>query len=65
MSDFVRGIVDGDGGIRIDKKGYPNLTICGGEKVMRFIRGHFLRRFDIYSVVSKRRCPFMQYCLQV
>lgn len=54
MSDFIRGIVDGDGGIRIDKKGYPNLMICGGEKVMRFIQRHFLRRFDIYSKVSKR-----------
>lgn len=54
IPDFLRGIVDGDGGIRIDKKGYPNLTICGGEKVMKFIRGHFSRRFDIYSKVSKR-----------
>ncbi|MBI2515054.1 hypothetical protein HYV91_02635 [Candidatus Wolfebacteria bacterium] len=50
---FIRGIVDGDGGISIDKLGYPNLSICGGENTVTFIRNYFLKKFNIYSTVTK------------
>jgi hypothetical protein len=51
--DFIRGFVDGDGSIKIDKSDYPNLAIYGGEKIIKFIRDHFLKSFDIYSKILK------------
>jgi len=54
IRDFIRGFVDGDGSIKIDRTGYPNLAVYGGKEVMRFIRDHFLEKFDIYSKILKR-----------
>lgn len=53
--DFIRGIVDGDGGIGIDKKGHPVFMICGGEKTMTFIRDYFLNKLKVYSKVGRRK----------
>ena len=53
IRDFIRGIVDGDGSISFDKKGYPTLSICGRKEVMVFIRNHFLSKFNIYSKISQ------------
>jgi hypothetical protein len=53
MRDFIRGIIDGDGSIKIDRTGYPNLAIYGGREIMKFIRDHFLEKFDIYSKLLK------------
>ncbi|MDP2966853.1 MAG: LAGLIDADG family homing endonuclease [bacterium] len=57
IRDFIRGIVDGDGSIHFDKKGrqkgYPNLSICGRNEVMDFIRNHFLSKFNIYSKIGQ------------
>lgn len=57
IRDFIRGIVDGDGSINFNKrgrqKGYPNLSICGRNEVMAFIRNHFLSKFDIYSKIGQ------------
>ena len=53
IRDFIRGIVDGDGGISFDKKGYPSLSICGRKEVIAFIRNYFLSKFDIYSKISQ------------
>ncbi len=54
VKDFIRGIVDGDGGMRIDKKGQPSVGVCGGEKVLLFIRGHFLEELGVYSKIGRR-----------
>jgi len=53
IRDFIRGIVDGDGSISFDKKGYPTLSICGRKEVIVFIRNHFLSKFNIYSKISQ------------
>lgn len=53
IPDFIRGIVDGDGGMRIDKKGHPSISVCGGEKVIYFIRDYFLDNMQLYSKVSR------------
>ena len=52
--DFIRGLVDGDGGISINAKGYPTLSICGGRKIISFIRNHFHSRFNIFSSIYFR-----------
>lgn len=54
IRDFIRGVVDGDGSIRIDKTDYPHLSVYGGRAIMKFIRDDFLKKFDIYSKISKR-----------
>lgn len=55
IRDFIRGIVDGDGGISFDKRDYPTLNVCGGGKTINFIQNHFLSKFQIYSKVGKRK----------
>jgi len=52
--DFIRGIVDGDGGIQIDRKGQPVIGVCGGETMITFIRDYFLNNMQLYSTVGKR-----------
>lgn len=52
--DFIRGIVDGDGGIQIDRKRQPVIGVCGGEIVITFIRDYFLKNMQLYSKVGKR-----------
>lgn len=52
--DFIRGVIDGDGSVSINKKGYPRLAVCGGEKIISFTRDHFFSRLDVYSKVSRR-----------
>lgn len=54
MRDFIRGIVDGDGGMSIDKKGAPVFRVCGGERVMTFLRDYFLNSMEVYSNVGVR-----------
>lgn len=54
IRDFIRGIIDGDGGIGIDKKGYPTIGVCGGRQTLVFIRNHFLEKFQLYSKISRR-----------
>ena len=53
IKDFIRGIVDGDGSIHFDKKGYPTLNICGRKEIMTFIKDHFLLNFRIYSKITQ------------
>jgi hypothetical protein len=53
IRDFIRGFVDGDGSIKIDRTGYPNLAVYGGREIIKFIKDHFLKKFDIYSKISK------------
>jgi len=49
ICDFIRGIVDGDGSINFNKRGYPALSIYGGKQTITFIQNHFLSKFNIYS----------------
>lgn len=55
IRDFIRGIVDGDGSISFDKKGYPTLSVCGKKEMMTFIRNHFLSKFNIYSKIGQQK----------
>lgn len=59
VRDFIRGVVDGNGSISIDKAEYPNLSFCGGKKIVTFVRDYFLSKFNIYSKVDKRKRPKM------
>lgn len=43
LRDFIRGIVDGDGGISIGPRNYPTLRVCGGKEIVTFIRDHFYK----------------------
>ncbi len=53
IKDFIRGIVDGDGKVALGKDGYPQLSVCGGWRTMKFIRNYFLRKFKIYSKIFR------------
>jgi len=54
MADFIRGIVDGDGGVAIDRTGHPVVMVCGGEKTMMFLRNYFFYNLQVYSKIGKR-----------
>jgi len=55
IRDFIRGVVDGDGSLWIDKqKNYPTLSVSGGEKMLTFVRKHFFEEFEIYSSLTKQ-----------
>ena len=54
LRDFIRGVIDGDGGISFTKKGYPTLQLCGGKRVTAFVRDHFLANLHVYSTIGKR-----------
>jgi hypothetical protein len=43
LRDFIRGIVDGEGGISFDKREYPTF------------RNHFLSKFNIYSKITQQK----------
>ncbi|MCP6726837.1 MAG: hypothetical protein KJI69_02235 [Patescibacteria group bacterium] len=51
--DFIRGIVDGDGSVAIDKKGYPKLSVYGGKRTILFLQNHFLIKLDMYSKIAR------------
>lgn len=51
--DFIRGIIDGDGGNWIDKKGYPNLIVCGGKEVVTFVEDYLYKTLQVYSSFSR------------
>lgn len=53
VKDFIRGVVDGDGSIQLDKRNYPALSVAGGENTLRFIRDHFFTKFKLYSGLYK------------
>lgn len=54
IRDFIRGVIDGDGGVSIDARGYPVLRVCGGEHIITFIRNHFYTKFGTFSSIGKR-----------
>lgn len=53
--DFVRGVIDGDGGISFDKRSYPTLALCGGKNTVSFVRDYFWIKQRAFSVVGKRK----------
>lgn len=53
VKDFIRGVVDGDGSLWLDKRNYPTLSVAGGENTLRFIRDHFFTKFKLYSKLSR------------
>ena len=65
IRDFIRGIVDGDGGISIDTRGHPTLRVCGGEQIIGFIRDLFLSVLGAYSSVAtapSKKSPSLKLC---
>jgi len=55
IRDFIRGLIDGDGGISINKKRRPTLRFCGKKEIVTFVRNHFLSKFNLYSKVSQAK----------
>jgi hypothetical protein len=55
IKDFIRGLIDGDGGISIDSKSYPTLRLYGGINTVNFVRDYFLKNFNAYSGIGKRQ----------
>jgi hypothetical protein len=53
--DFIRGVIDGDGGISFDKRHYPTLRLCGGSNTVTFVRNYFWQKFNAYSTIGKRK----------
>src|SRR3989338_1486091 len=53
VKDFIRGVVDGDGSIQLDKRNYPALSVAGGGKTLRFIQDHFFSKFKLYFGLYK------------
>jgi hypothetical protein len=52
---FIRGLIDGDGGISIDSKNYPTLRLYGGINTINFVRKYFWNNFKAFSTISKRQ----------
>ena len=52
--DFIRGIVDGDGSIHFDKKGYPTMSLCGGRVILENVRNHFIKTLGVFSKLDRR-----------
>lgn len=53
IRNFIRGIVDGDGSLWLDKRNYPTLSIAGGKNTLEFIQRHFFTKFKLYSTLSR------------
>ena len=53
VRDFIRGIIDGDGSLSLDKKNYPTISVSGGRAPLEYIRNHIFQRFELYSVLSR------------
>ncbi len=67
IKDYIRGIVDGDGILWIDKRNYPTLSVVGGIETLVFIRNHFYSKFKIYSKLSTQKYskPLNAYLYQI
>jgi hypothetical protein len=52
--DFIRGMIDGDGGISINSRSYPTLRLYGGINTINFVRDYFWNNFKAYSNIGKR-----------
>jgi hypothetical protein len=65
IKDFIRGVIDGDGGISIDSRGYPTLRLCGGINTVTFVRNYFWNNFQAFSSIGKKPsklAPKMYLC---
>lgn len=54
IKDFIRGIIDGDGSIHFDRRGYPTISLCGGKTTLEYVRNHFIKTLGVYSVLDRR-----------
>lgn len=54
VKDFIRGIMDGDGSIHFDKRGYPTISLCGGKTTLENVRNHFIKTLGTYSKLDRR-----------
>ncbi|MFH1643442.1 MAG: hypothetical protein ABH967_02310 [Patescibacteria group bacterium] len=63
IRDFIRGLIDGDGSICFDKREYPTLSLCGGEKIVTFVKNHFFSEFNIHSKISQAKKNGKKYNL--
>ncbi len=55
VKDFVRGLIDGDGGISIDSNNYPTLRFYGGINTVNFVRNYFWNKFKALSKIGKKQ----------
>lgn len=51
---FIRGLIDGDGGISINSKNYPTLRFYGGINPVTFVRNYFWKNFNAFSSIGKK-----------
>ncbi len=54
VRDFIRGIIDGDGSLSINKNNYPSISVCGGKETMIFIQDRFLRKLKVFSKLTQQ-----------
>ena len=54
--DFWRGVVDGDGNMYVDKRGYPVIQLAGSESLLKQFSS-FIQSLGIKTVASVRKYP--------
>lgn len=53
IKDFIRGVIDGDGGISINNSNYPTLRLCGSRELVTFVRDYFFTKFNTFVKLSE------------
>lgn len=53
--DFIRGLIDGDGGISFDNKGHPTLRLCGGINTITFVKNYFWKKLNCFSSIGQKK----------
>lgn len=54
IKDFIRGIIDGDGSIHFDKRGYPTISLCGGKTTLENTRNYLIKTLGVYSKLDRK-----------
>lgn len=52
--EFIRGLIDGDGGISFDNRQHPTLRLCGSMDIVGFVQKYFLNKFKAYSKIGRK-----------
>lgn len=54
VKDFIRGLIDGDGGISFNNRQYPTLRLYGGINTVTFVKNYFWTKLNAFSSINKR-----------
>lgn len=55
IKDFIRGLIDGDGGISFDNKNHPTLRLCGGINTVTFVKNYFWKKLKCFSSIGQKK----------